>query len=262
MFNAYEFTFAGESSVQYGMMIYDFDNEGQDDVSFGNIASIIETRIPHRVQPIHHGVNYHEEPLKFDFIFGGFDALDRFDLERIAMWLTGYQEYQWLSIDQEDLSHVQFRCLITELQPLTLGWIPYAFKATVTCDCPYAYGIPFSKAITVSGTTNTVFNNDSSVREYLRPVIEYSKKSGVTKIQITNHSDNDRVFQIDGLPSAATTLTIDNSSGVITHSAGNVDIYSGFNGNLFRLVPGENNLEIIGNGTCTIKGRTLHNVGA
>ena len=262
MFNAYEFTFAGESSVQYGVMLYDFGKDGQDDVDFGNEASIIETRITHRVQPIHHGVNYHGAPLEFDLVFGAFDPLDRFEIEKIAMWLTGHQDYQWLSIHQEDLEHVQFRCLITKMTPITDGWMPYAFKATVTCDCPYAYSYPFSQAFTVSGTTDASFVNDTSVREYLKPILYYNKSSGVTEFKIKNTTDGNREFTITGLPSAALEITIDCNSGIFAHNAGTVDLYSGFNGNLFRLLPGKNKLQITGDGTLTIAGRTLHNVGA
>lgn len=262
MFNAYEFTFAGESSSDYGLMIYDFDGDGQDDVSFGNIGSIIETRTTHRVQPIHHGVNYHEEPLSFDLLFGSCEPLDRQQMEEIAMWLTGYQNYQWLSINQEDLEHVQFRCLITEMKPVFDGWIPYAFRATITCDCPYAYSNPFSQAFAISGVTTVTFTNDTSVREYLMPVIYYDKSAGVTEIKIKNITDNNREFILTGLPSAAMSLTMDCNSGVFTHNGGSVDIYGGFNGNMFRLLPGENRLEVTGNGTLTFAGRTLHNVGA
>ncbi len=70
MFNAYEFTFAGESSYMYDLMIYDFGNTTQDDVKFGNQASIVETRPINRIQPIHFGVNYHEKPLEFKLVFG------------------------------------------------------------------------------------------------------------------------------------------------------------------------------------------------
>lgn len=262
MFNACQFTFAGTPSEDYGLTLYDFGKETQDAVSFGNVASIIETRTTHRIQPIHYGVNYHEKPLEFDIVFGSMEPLERTDIEEIMLWLTGYQDYQWLSIDQEDLEHVEFRCLITEVEPLMSGWEPYAFKATVTCDCPYAYGAAFEQSISVSGQTSYTFNNGSSVRDYLRPVLTYSKASGVTTISIKNTTDNNREFVMSDLPSAATTITIDCNSGVITHNAGSVDIYSGFNGNMFRLLPGDNALVINGNGTLTISGRTLHNVGA
>ena len=68
MFNSYEFSFAGESSLMYGLMIYDIDGNSQENVSFGNKADIIETRTLNRIQPIHFGVNYHSEPLEFKLV--------------------------------------------------------------------------------------------------------------------------------------------------------------------------------------------------
>ena len=120
MFNSYEFSFAGESSLMYGLMIYDIDGNGQENVSFGNTADIIETRTLNRIQPIHFGVNYHDSPLQFKLVFGAEDYLDRYELENISFWLTGHQQYQWLSIDQPDMERVQFKCLITELTPLSM----------------------------------------------------------------------------------------------------------------------------------------------
>lgn len=150
-------------------MLYDIDDNGQEDVSFGNKASISETRTLKGVQPIHYGVNYHEEPLEFTLVFGSSEPIDRFEFERISMWLTGYQDYQWLQINQPDMDHVCYRCLVTELQPISVGWLPYAFKATILCDCPYAYGHYFENTYDVSGGKNFVFSNRGSVRDYFRP---------------------------------------------------------------------------------------------
>ena len=75
MFNSYEFTFAGESCFQYGLMIYDIDGHSQSDVAFGNTADVIETRTLNRIQPIHFGVNYHDSPLEFQLVFGAEDYL-------------------------------------------------------------------------------------------------------------------------------------------------------------------------------------------
>ena len=70
MFNCYEFTFDGESSAMYGLMVYDIGGRGQSDVTFGNKASIVETRTNNRIQPIYFGTNYHSKPLEFKLVFG------------------------------------------------------------------------------------------------------------------------------------------------------------------------------------------------
>ena len=270
MFDAYSFTFAGVSSEVYGLNIYDFGGQGQKPVSFGNKASIVETRLIKRVQPIHYGVNYHASPLEFTLIFGSLEeSLDRFDMEEIALWLTGHQDYQWLSIDQPDLEHCQFRCLITQLTPIHHGWLPYAFEAVVRCDCPYAYGYPFEYTETVSGDdyTNILFRNEGSCHEYLRPMIVLTKTGGTPSyISITNNSDRYRMFELDGIPADAWSkgkINIDCNNGMIyTSSKNNDDLYQCFNMVFPRFVQGDNELVIDSDVSfdMTISGRFLYNV--
>lgn len=260
MFNSYEFSFAGESSLMYGLMLYDFDGNSQSDVPFGNKADIIETRVINRIQPIHFGVNYHNSPLEFKLVFGSDRYLDRYELENISFWLTGHQQYQWLSIDQPDLERVQFRCLVTELTPITYGWLPIAFEATILCDCPYAYGFPFEKVYNINGVTNILFRNESSVREYIRPTILYTPSVDTRYLSIINHSDGNREFLLDNLPSSGIRVSVDNQNCIIQELAYGVNLYDGFNLNFLRLVHGDNQLEIVGDGMLIFSGRFLYNV--
>lgn len=261
MFSAYEFTFAGESSADYGLLIYGFNGKDQEDVSYANKASIIESRTIGRVQPIHIGVNYHEDPLEFTLVFGSMEPLNRYRMQEIALWLTGHQDYQWLSIDQPDLNEVQFRCLVSELTPLSLSWVPYAFEATIICDCPYAYGYPFSETYQIKGEESILFCNDSSVREYLKPDLTIAITDGATDFSIRNLDDNEREFKFTEIPSSSKTIFVNNNAGLITSSDG-INLYDKFNMNFFRLVRGDNRLLITGNGTVTISGRKLYNIGA
>lgn len=260
MFDAYSFTFAGVSSEVYGLHIYDFGGQGQKPVSFGNKASIVETRLIKRVQPIHYGVNYHASPLEFTLIFGSLEeSLDRFDMEEISLWLTGHSDYQWLSIDQPDLEHCQFRCLITQLTPIHHGWLPYAFEAVVRCDCPYAYGYPFEYTETVNGETSILFRNEGSCHEYLRPKITFTANgSSPESVSIVNNSDGGREFKIENLPSYSE-FYVDCNNGMIYDNE-NHDFYQGFNMTFPRFVQGDNELVVTGNGDITISGRFLYNV--
>lgn len=244
----------------YGLRIYDFGGVGQSNVAFGNRAEIAEARPNGRVQPIHFGVNYNTKPLEFKLVFGAERALDRYELENIGFWLTGYQEYQWLSIDQADLERVQFRCLITSLTPLAHGWLPVAFEATVRCDCPYGYGFPFEKTYRIKGDTRILFRNESSTREYLKPVLNFRPASGVTTLKITNKSDGGRVFCLDDLPGDGLDIEVDNANGIIREKSFGYNLYDGFNLSFFRLIHGDNVLEVVGDGTLGISGRFLYNV--
>lgn len=259
MFNAYEFSFAGESSYQYGLMLYDIDNKKQDDISFGNKGTIIETRTSGRIQPLHFGVDYHKTPLQFKLVFGSLEPLDRYELESIAMWLTGYQSYQWLSIDQPDMENVQFRCLITQLTPISVSWLQYAFEATVVCDCPYAYGFPFEHQYTINGDTEILFRNESAVREYIKPVITFVPSGGTTTLRIVNTADSNREFLLSDIPSSSN-IIIDNNSGIIRETNYGYNLYNGFNLNFFRLTHGDNNLIVSGDGVLTLSGRFYYNI--
>ncbi len=258
-FTSYEFTYAGESSLEHGLMIYDIDGKNQSDVSFGNTADIIETRTNRRIQPLFFGVNYNKKSLEFKLVFGAFEPLDRYQLEEISLWLTGYQTPQWLTIDQPDLEGIQFKCLITQLTPISIGWLQYAFEATIVCDCSYAYSLPFEKTYTISGETEVLFRNESTVREYFKPYMTFAPASGTTSLSIVNESDNDREFLLTGIP-ASSVITVDNNNGIIRETVDNTNLYPGFNYKFLRLVHGDNHLVITGNGTLTISGRFFHNV--
>lgn len=259
IFDSYEFTFAGRSCVEFDLMLYDIGGKGQSDVSFGNKAEIVETRTARRVQPLHFGVNYNKTPLEFKLVFGRDRPLDRFEMEDIAYWLTGHQEYQWLTIDQPDLEHVQFRCMVTELSPITNGWTPVAFEATVRCDCPYAYSHPYSYTYHVDGSVDILFRDEGSVHEFSRPNIGFIPAIGPSTLRITNADDGGRVFELKDIP-ADSDVSVKNASGIIEEANHGYNLYKGFNMYFFRTVHGDNRLHIDGSGELTLSGRFLHNV--
>ena len=255
----------------YGLYCCDFGNKQHEDVSFGNRAKIIEERIQGRVQPLHFGVNYHEEPLEFTLIFGGDEPIDRYDMQTIARWLTGHQQYQWLTIEEPDMTSLHFRCLIRELTPISVGWFQYAFSADVICDCPYAYSNLFEQKFELTGeeSTRSILRNFGTARECIRPtiVIDDSAGDGISQITLTNHTTGN-VMQFDDMPTGKKIITVDCNTGILTatspDTSGVIDMYPYFNFEYIEMEDGDNDLEITGDGkaTITFTGRYLHNVGA
>ncbi len=258
MFEGYEFTFAGRSCREFGLMLYDIDGRGQEDVAFGNKGSIVETRTNRRVKPIHFGVSYHREPLQFKLVFGAERPLDRFEMEEVALWLTGRQEYQWLTVEQPDMEEVQYRCLITSLTPISVGWLPYAFEAEVTCDCPYAYGPPVEESFQIRGETRLLIRDGGSVWETVRPAMVFVPESGTESLSIVNEDDGGREFRLDGIPAGAR-VAVDGDSGIIEDTAGGANLYGGFNLSFLRLVHGDNHLTVRGDGALTLSWRPYRN---
>ncbi len=261
MYQSYEFTYAGKAASMFGMFVCDIGSKKHGDNPFGNKANIVETRIANRVTPIHHGVRYNDEPLTFTLIFGAERRMDRFEMQEIANWLTGYQQYQWLTIDQPDLNHVQFRCLIQSLTPISVRWLPVAFEAKIVCDCPYAYGYPFERVYAINGETAVRFYNDGTCREPLKPGMTVTLDAGCTSFSARNDTTGETMAFAD-LPSGGIVAEIDNENQVVRETKYGVNLYDKFNFRFLELAQGDNRLVFDGIGTVKLAGRFLYNVGA
>ena len=261
VYKTYEFTFAGEPASMFGMFMADLGNKSHTDNPFGNVANIVETRLPNRVTPLHFGVRYHDSPLTFKLIFGSDHYLDRYQFQEVSNWLTGYQEYQWLTIDQPDMEHIQFKCLIKDLNPISIQWFPNSFEATVVCDCAYGYSYPWEKTLSVNGSLKTVFYNDSTIRENLKPDLTIQLASGTRNFSITNKTTG-TTMKFTGLPAGGVTIIADNENGILRDGNDEYDLYDYFNFQFFELASGDNELVLEGNGNVKIRGRYLYNVGA
>ena len=262
MYNAYDFTFAGVPASTYGLALCDIDNKKHNANAFGNVANIVDERVYGRIKPLHFGVNYHEKPLTFHLIFASERYLDRYDMQKVAMWLTGHQQYQWLTIHQPDMAHIQFRCLIQKLTPIHVGWLPVAFEAEIVCDCPYGYSFPFKETLSPGTTT---FFNDSTCHETLRPSIKIDVAAGCTSLSITNKSNGNKVFSFTDLPGGALTILVDNENCIIEETKQGLDgiyDYFDFQNGFLELVPGDNELVVSGDVSIEITGRFMYNVGA
>lgn len=255
-FHAPYFSFDGIPCTNYGLMLYDFGGNGQEDVSFPSAGKLETQWIPGKLASALYGTTV-DAPLEFSLVFGAHPDLidadlpfDRWDVEVIASWLTGHNAWKWLTIDQPDLEQVRFRCLISELRLLTSGSEPWAFQCKVTCDSPYAYLVPQTFEYQINGAPQEIiFHNRSSHNGYYRPSMELLFHDG-DGISIVNHTDNGRCFSFSGLPAGKLTITVDNENQVITNNLG-LNLYPKFNMQFFRLLRGDNKLTI--QGDCTLR---------
>ena len=87
-------------------------------------------------------------------------------------------------------------------------------------------------------------------------------KGGESEFSICNKSDNGRTFQLSDLPPTGMDITVDTDTCVMSEATGEYNPYDYCNMNFFRLVPGDNELVIMGDGTLSISGRLFHNVSA
>lgn len=242
-----QFSFDGIPCFEHGLMIYDFSstNEGG---RFSSPVSISEDRTARRYTPLFYGVTQNA-PLTFSLTFGADinamdkkEHLDRWEMDVIASWLTGHDEYKYLEITQPDMESVRYRCIISGLTYTTYGNLPWAFKCDVTCDSPFAYLYPEKMCLTVTDNTVKKLNSRASC-QYYYPKLKLSIMSG-DSFSIINRSDNSRELLFNDILSPVV-IDIDNENEIITNSHA-LNLYANFNFNFFRLVRGINNLELRG----------------
>lgn len=243
-----EFSFDGIPCFEYGLMIYDI-NSMSEDGKFTSPIEIQEDRTARRYSSLYYGATQNK-PLTFSFTFGAdidsIDkniALDRWDMDAIARWLTGHDEYKYLEITQPDMESFRYKCIISDLEYISYGKSPYAFTCQVTCNSSFAYMYP--EIITQFIQSEGEYNLECKAAcKYYRPKITLNVFDNSSFV-IINHSDEDRIFKFENLPQNLGNIIIDNENEIITTDAG-INIYDNFNYKFFRLVRGYNKLEFKG----------------
>lgn len=265
------FAFDGVPASEFGLILYDFGSNTQGDSPIASTGEIISETLQKRARSYLYGVSQ-SKPLEFQLVFGvnrrsasAHKPLDRWDIQAITAWLTGHDDgkWKWLEIEQPDLETVRYRCLISELTPISEGLETWGFSCRVTCDSPFGYTYPETYCYRLTGESKKIllFNRSSFHGAYY-PRLEIFLKGG-DGISIVNESDGERKFQFSGLAGfVPLILTVDNENQVIQADKRlPKSAYSYFNMNFFRLVRGDNSLVISGQGLIKIICEFPVNVG-
>lgn len=248
------FIFDGTPCEAFGLILYELDSNKQAQSSFVTGGEFSEDRINRRYDPLFYGAKLNGQ-LTFSMTFG-LDPkkvsyglyFDRWDMEKIASWLTGKNGYRWLEIGDEDEGYFRYRCKISDLKIVQAGLYPQCMSCTVTCDSPYAYMPEQEYIFNVSGTSDFVFHNRSTHNGWYYPKVEITL-NGSSAFSIENLSDENRIFSFTSIPAgfANATIYVDNQNQIIISSSGD-NLYPYCNKKFFRLVRGDNHLKITGTG--------------
>ena len=213
--------FDGVSSEEMGLALFDFSSKRQSGTRFAGDLSPAQERIEGRYRPLFYGgaVN---EPLVFTMVLSATEErvrrnepFDRWDMQKIAAWLTGHDGYKWLSIVQSDLEEIRYRCFISELEAVEVSGLIWGFSCKVTCDSPFAYLAPVTYTFAVNGGGSGQVFSESSYNGFYYPRLVISGHTGGTiSIEIQNKQERG-TFAFQGLPAAAGTLTIEGENGVV-----------------------------------------------
>lgn len=239
------FIFDGVPSDNYGLYLYDFQNNAQSEGTLGTTVDINESRVWGKYSPIHYNVS-ENTPMEFDLICSvghGERRLDRFDLAEISGWLKK-PGYRYLQILQPDLEQFRYKCIVSMIDLITVGLECVGIKAHIVCDGPYAYFMPETFEYVCNGTSKIIFQNKSNVNGYYYPSMEITTSGG--NITIQNLSDGGRQLIFKGIPAGAKTIVMDGINGIVSANDG-TNMYEYFNFNFFRCIRGDNSVSLSGN---------------
>lgn len=245
-FYAKSFVFDGIPSQTYNIFITNMEG-GENLTSGSNSVSLKTQFIFRRSVPYFYG-STSDGVLSFSCSITSPDEILADEARAIQRWLFGHQEYKKLQIVQNDSEMFYYNCFLTEPEILRVGNKIHGFSFTVVCDAPWAWA--YEKTLTKTyaielASESYVFQNTSDNNDYVYPDFVITINGFGGDFSLINDSDSGREFLIEDM-SAGEVLTVDNSRGILTSDTG-LRRLSSFNKKWFRLVPGRNNLVLLGN---------------
>lgn len=251
------FTFNGQNSSDYNLMLVSFEREsGFETPEIATELNLTTERTGNN--PTVRLVNtQYSDVLKFQIScilnedICPSKEISTAAFRNILKWLTT-NKYTRLEIDEERFQNLYFNAIVTNITPYKIDDKLIGFVADFECDSPYGFT---SKSIQKTVTTSLSFtiNNDSddllNPDCYIKPVIKIIK-TGTGAFSITN--------QTLGITTAFTKLmnteelTMDCVNMIFNSSIQNRNMYSYFNRQWQKLAIGENAITVEGDGIITI----------
>lgn len=243
-FYAYNFTFDGKSSEDYGLFICSIGSKSSSPEDGGGAVNIHTDKTNKMDHNYLLGTSY-DNVLSFTLTFGCKQGKTRLEVSEINNWLIGHDDYKKLYIEQEDMVNIYFNCILNDFKIVSIAGIPYAFECEVVCDRGWGLENEKDYIYNVSSTGNSFsHNNTSHTNKITLPVLTI-KMSGGGDITITNVTNDNYQTKLTGLNSGEI-ITLDCENEIILSSLGLMRL-SNFNKHWFELLPGNNNITITGN---------------
>ena len=204
-----------------------------------------ETEVRGRARPYFHEIQLSPRVMNLSFAFMEKWREEEEDkLREVVNWLCGQDYYKpFYFIEEPD--RIYYVLVIDNPELVhNAAWSGY-MNLTLRANSPYAYSQvqESEEPIVCSGTTDFMFENEGDI--LLKPLMEiFTISAG--DISIINESDNDREFSLTGLADAET-IYIDNDNQFIETDIYMTYRYGNHNNVFLELLPGENNLKVLGN---------------
>lgn len=238
------FNFNEVSSSTYGLVNINFD--GMFEETLVASRNINETVIRGNSKPLFHSVD--DSPLEFDMTIAFENGFDDTMIDNVIKWLF-VGSYRPLYFEGKE-NRVYYCMPIGESTIAHNGLNKGYLTITMRCDSSNLYSQVVTSDLTNVVTESTItLQNDGHFDVY--PEISI-KKNGVGTIVIESLDDNGNIFEIRDLTNLED-IYLNCEKEIIVSDVPGVYRYDKMNGEVPRLVIGQNRFKITGN--CTIQFR-------
>lgn len=256
------FQYGDFQSEEFNLYISSPDG-GDVEISGSGNVELITQDITRKASPYLLYVRHHPV-LEFDIFINAPGELSSEDARLASRHLFGKSNYDKLWIMQPDMRDFYFNCIFTNYRTQKVGNRIVGFRATVTCDSPYAWELAQSKiypskttyyddlAQLVSEQISYMNLSDytGANNPYLIITVERGTDDTNRDVSIVNASLSNRTTTLENIP-ASYTWTSTSHLGINTcisdADVSMVDILENFNKVFFKLAPGRNTIELTGN---------------
>lgn len=235
--NEMHFSYAGQSSKEFGVIMCNFDNSSSS--SNDESSNLITTKTPFK-ETWDYLYKEDAEPLKYNITVAkeNGECITSADQRLLKKWLCKNKR-NWLQIEQDDLLDVWYYCILINPTPINAGNETAGFQFEVICDCNHAWSHLFKK--TYSTENGKSFNHFyiSDYDDYiLYPTLKISPLSN-GNISITNLTTNTKVFIANCIKSEI--ITLDCKNDIFTSSENRV-LLDYWNKGFLEFIDGNNKL--------------------
>lgn len=249
---AHSFNFNGTSSETFRLRLVGFDSDSP--VTTLYEKSVIKGNINmHHPIPTRKGLKYNDVlKINISVIKEDGSIITDSELRRIRRWLNGCNEPKRLyfsGCENEIFESVDYFGNFISVERFEPTCETYGLKLVFENIAPYAFGKEETTEYTCADLLDIQLDNTSDeICEDYYPILKIKSNTDQT-VSLTNHSDNDRPLTIRMYRDQVVIFYnqdkyIEDNTGVL-----NMDDW---NLNWFRLVPGVNEISIVGDCTVTI----------
>lgn len=205
-----------------------------------------------------HGLEQ-SKPLQFKLtiIKSNGEFIDANDQRALKKWLCK-DTFNWLQVEQDDISDVFYYCIITNPRPISVGAYTGGIEFTVTCNSGFAWSDLVTRTYVVNGTLLLDYNIFTDFDNYtVRPLV-IIKPTVDGSVSIINNTTNQTVSIDDCMTTE--TIMMDSNKDILESSNGRV-LLDSWSKSFLELVSGINKMELTGKFKMTLQYRLPIRVG-